>query len=262
MIAMGADDTSGPQGQPAGLVATGVWKSYGGKDVLRGVDLDVAPNEVVCLIGPSGCGKSTLLRCIDLLDPIDAGTITLDGTPINGPRVDANVVRRRIGMVFQSYNLFPHLSVLDNATLGARKAHGMSRRASEDIAHDLLDRFGLAEKVDAFPEQLSGGQQQRAAIVRSLVTDPDVLLLDEVTSALDPELVGEVLNVIRELIGQGMALVLATHEMGFARDVADRIAFLDEGVVVEYGPPDQVLGDPQQARTREFLARVIDAGRL
>lgn len=245
-----------------GLVVDGVHKSYGDKAVLRGVDLDVAPNEVVCLIGPSGCGKSTLLRCIDLLDPIDAGTITLDGVSINGRRVDANVVRRRIGMVFQSYNLFPHLSVLDNATLGARKAHGMSRSASETVANELLERFGLADKVNAYPEQLSGGQQQRAAIVRSLVTDPDVLLLDEVTSALDPELVGEVLNVIRELIGGGMALVLATHEMGFARDVADRVAFLDRGRVLEYGPPAQVLGDPVEARTREFLARVIDAGRL
>lgn len=256
------DTTDTTDASPQGLVVDGVYKSYGDKAVLRGVDLDVAPNEVVCLIGPSGCGKSTLLRCIDLLDPIDAGTITLDGVPISGRRVDANLVRRRIGMVFQSYNLFPHLSVMDNATLGARKAHGMSRAAAESVANELLERFGLAEKTNSFPEQLSGGQQQRAAIVRSLVTDPDILLLDEVTSALDPELVGEVLNVIRELIGGGMALVLATHEMGFARDVANRVAFLDRGKVLEYGPPAQVLSDPVEARTREFLARVIDAGRL
>jgi len=259
---MTTDRNATSTGATAGLVLDDVHKSYAGKPVLQGVDLDVAPNEVVCLIGPSGCGKSTLLRCIDLLDPIDAGRITLDGVTISGPRVDANQVRRRIGMVFQSYNLFPHLNVLDNATLGARKAHGMPRRRAEEIATGLLERFGLADKATAYPEQLSGGQQQRAAIVRSLVTDPDILLLDEVTSALDPELVGEVLNVIRELIGGGMALVLATHEMGFARDVAHRVAFLDRGRVLEYGPPAQVLGDPVEDRTREFLARVIDAGRL
>lgn len=245
-----------------GLVLDGVHKSFGDKHVLRGIDLDVAPHEVVCLIGPSGCGKSTLLRCVDLLETIQAGQILLDGTVISGRRVDVNAVRRRIGMVFQGYNLFPHLDCLDNVTLGARKAHHIPRREAEATATALLERFGLGDKADAYPEQLSGGQQQRAAIVRALVTDPEMLLLDEITSALDPELVGEVLEVIRELADGGMTMVLATHEMGFARDVASRVAFLHQGRVLEYGPPEQVLMDPQQPRTREFLARIISAGRL
>jgi polar amino acid transport system ATP-binding protein len=260
-VAHGASDTGAGDG--AGfLVVDGVHKAFGDKEVLRGIDLDVADHEVVCLIGPSGCGKSTLLRCVDLLDRIDAGRILLDGTEISGRRVDVNAVRRRIGMVFQGYNLFPHLTCLDNTTLGARKAHGIPRGEAEEIARGLLARFGLADKADAYPDQLSGGQQQRAAIVRALVTDPEMLLLDEITSALDPELVGEVLRVIRELAEGGMTMVLATHEMGFARDVASRVAFLHEGRVLEYGPPEQVLADPAQPRTREFLARVIDAGRL
>ncbi len=245
-----------------GLVLEGVHKSFGGRPVLRGVDLDVSDHEVVCLIGPSGCGKSTLLRCVDLLERIDAGRILLDGVEISGRRVDVNAVRRRIGMVFQGFNLFPHLTCLDNVTLGARKAHRVPRARAEATAVDLLERFGLGDKAQAYPDQLSGGQQQRAAIVRAMVTDPDLLLLDEITSALDPELVGEVLRVIRELAEAGMTMVLATHEMGFARDVANRVAFLHEGRVLEYGPPEQVLADPTQPRTREFLARIIDAGRL
>lgn len=252
-------DAGGPS---RGLELHGVHKAFGDKEVLRGIDLDVQPHEVVCLIGPSGCGKSTLLRCVDLLERIDAGRILLDGVEITGRRVDVNAVRRRIGMVFQGYNLFPHLTCLDNVTLGARKAHGIPRRRAEARAMELLRRFGLDDKAAAYPDQLSGGQQQRSAIVRALVTDPEILLLDEITSALDPELVGEVLQVIRELAAGGMTMVLATHEMGFARDVASRVAFLHEGRVLEYGPPAQVLAEPSQPRTQEFLARVIDAGRL
>ena len=244
------------------LVLEDVVKRFGDKVVLDGVSLEVAAHEVVCVIGPSGCGKSTLLRCVDLLERIDGGRILLAGEEVSARGVDQNAVRRRIGIVFQSFNLFPHLTVLDNVTLGARKAQGVRRSVAEATAMELLDRFGLADKARDYPDRLSGGQQQRAAIVRALVGDPELLLLDEITSALDPELVGEVLSVIRELAGQGMTMVLATHEMGFARDVANRVCFMHAGRVLEQGPPEQVLVDPVEPRTRQFLARVIEAGRL
>jgi polar amino acid transport system ATP-binding protein len=247
---------------PVVLSLEGVAKSFGDKAVLRGIDLEVASHEVVCLIGPSGCGKSTLLRCVNLLERVDAGRIIFGGKEITGPRVDQNAVRKRMAIVFQSFNLFPHLSVLDNVTLAPRKAHGIRRRDAEARAREVLDRLGLGDKVNDYPERLSGGQQQRAAIARALVVEPEVLLLDEITSALDPELVGEVLAVIRELAASGMTMVLATHEMGFARDVADRIYFMHEGRVLESGPPRDVLSDPQQPRTRQFLQRLIEAGRL
>ena len=244
------------------LVLDGVRKAFGPKVVLDGIDLAVDNHEVVCLIGPSGCGKSTLLRCINLLEKVDGGEIRFDGRVISGQRVDENSVRKRMAIVFQSFNLFPHLSVLDNLTLAPRKAHGVNRREAERRARDLLERFGLADKADDFPERLSGGQQQRAAIVRALVTEPDLVLLDEVTSALDPELVGEVLSVIRELAEAGMTMILATHEMGFARDVADRVCFMHAGRILESGPPAALLTAPREARTQQFLQRVIEAGRL
>lgn len=239
-----------------------IHKSFGTNHVLKGIDLDVDEHEVVCLIGPSGCGKSTLLRTINLLEKIDGGTIHLDGQLISDGSTNPNAIRQKVGIVFQSYNLFPHMTVLKNLTLGPIKATGMERGAAETKAKELLDRFGLADKVNEYPDRLSGGQQQRAAIVRALVGDPEVLLLDEITSALDPELVGEVLSVIRELAGRGLTMVLATHEMGFARDVANRVVFMDAGHVVEAGPPSQVLGTPLQPRTQQFLARVIEGGRL
>jgi len=244
------------------LECRGLRKQFGGNVVLNGLDLDVSEHEVVALIGASGSGKSTLLRCVNLLEEIDDGTITLDGEEISDPRVDPDTVRRRIGMVFQSYNLFPHLSVLENITLAPRRVHRRERAETERQARELLDRVGLADKADAYPDRLSGGQQQRVAIVRALANSPRLMLLDEVTSALDPELVGEVLTMIRDLKADGMTMVLATHEMGFARDVADRICFLDGGRVIEQGPPAQVLGDPIEARTRQFLHRIIEAGRL
>jgi polar amino acid transport system ATP-binding protein len=244
------------------LTLESVAKSFGDKAVLQGIDLEVASHEVVCLIGPSGCGKSTLLRCVNLLERIDAGRIILSGNEITAPRVDQNSVRKRMAIVFQSFNLFPHLTVLDNVTLALRKAHGIRRRDAEARAREVLDRLGLGDKLHDYPERLSGGQQQRAAIARALVVEPELLLLDEITSALDPELVGEVLAVIRELAASGMTMVLATHEMGFARDVADRVYFMHEGRVLESGPPRDVLSDPQQPRTRQFLQRLIEAGRL
>jgi polar amino acid transport system ATP-binding protein len=244
------------------LALEGVRKSYGAKVVLDGIDLGVDQHQVICLIGPSGCGKSTLLRCINLLEEIDEGSILLDGEVITGRRVDQNAVRKRMAIVFQSFNLFPHMTVLDNITLAPRKAHGMDRREAQDRGRELLERFGLADKAGEYPERLSGGQQQRAAIARALVIEPELVLLDEVTSALDPELVGEVLAIIRELAGSGMTMILATHEMGFARDVADRIFFLHEGRILESGPPAELLVAPRHERTRQFLARVIDAGRL
>ena len=247
---------------PVVLALEGVAKSFGDKAVLKGIDLEVASHEVVCLIGPSGCGKSTLLRCVNLLERIDAGRIILSGNEITAPRVDQNSVRKRMAIVFQSFNLFPHLTVLDNVTLAPRKAHGIRLRDAEARAREVLDRLGLGDKLHDYPERLSGGQQQRAAIARALVVEPELLLLDEITSALDPELVGEVLAVIRELAASGMTMVLATHEMGFARDVADRIYFMHEGRVLESGPPRDVLSDPQQPRTRQFLQRLIEAGRL
>ena len=246
----------------AKLVLEDVNKSFGDKKVLQGLDLSVDEHEVICLIGPSGCGKSTLLRCVDLLDPIDSGRILLSGQDITASGVNANEVRRRVGIVFQSFNLFSHMSVLDNVTLGPRRAHGMSRKEAESRARELLDRFGLAEKVDEYPDRISGGQQQRAAIVRALMVDPEILLLDEVTSALDPELVGEVLGVIRDLATRGLTMVLATHEMGFARDVANRVCFMHEGRVLEAAPPAELFSSPVHERTKQFLRRVTEAGRL
>jgi polar amino acid transport system ATP-binding protein len=253
--------TGGGAGTPV-LSCRGVVKRFGPVEVLRGIDLDVAEHQVVTLIGASGSGKSTLLRCVNLLEQVDDGVIMLDGQDITDPRINPDRVRRRIGIVFQSYNLFPHMSVLDNVTLAPRVVGGVPHRDAESRAMALLDRIGLAEKAREFPDRLSGGQQQRAAIVRALANEPRLLLLDEVTSALDPELVGEVLTLIRELKGQGMTILMATHEMGFARQVADRVVFLDGGTVLEEGPPEQVLGDPVHARTRQFLARIIEAGRL
>jgi len=244
------------------LEVQGVHKSFGKLAVLRGIDLALAEHEVVCLIGASGSGKSTLLRCINLLEPIQAGTIIVAGREISAGGVDANRVRRGIGIVFQSFNLFPHLSVLRNVTLGPRKALGLSREEAEVRAGELLSRFGLADKRGEYPDRLSGGQQQRVAIVRALAMEPELLLLDEVTSALDPELVAEVLEVIRELAQGGMTMLIATHEMGFARDVAHRVCFLDEGRILEEGPPEQIFAAPREPRTRQFLQRIVDAGRL
>jgi polar amino acid transport system ATP-binding protein len=240
----------------------GVHKSFGKLEVLRGIDLDVGEHEVVCLIGASGSGKSTLLRCVNLLEPIQAGRIWVGGVEITARNVDVNALRRRIGIVFQSFNLFPLMSVLENVTLAPRKALGQSRRESEAQATVLLERFGLADKRDEYPDRLSGGQQQRVAIVRALAMQPELLLLDEVTSALDPELVSEVLDVIRELAAGGMTMVIATHEMGFARDIASRVCFLDAGAILEQGPPQQIFSAPRQERTQQFLQRIVDAGRL
>jgi polar amino acid transport system ATP-binding protein len=240
----------------------GLHKSFGDLEVLRGIDLTVAEHEVVCLIGASGSGKSTMLRCINLLEEIDAGRIWIEGIEITGRGVNVNKVRRRIGIVFQAFNLFPHMTVLSNVTLAPRKVLGLTRADAEAGGMDLLTRFGLADKRDEYPDRLSGGQQQRAAIVRALAMKPDLLLLDEITSALDPELVAEVLDVIRELATEGMTMVIATHEMGFARDVADRICFLDDGQILEEGPPAQILSEPREARTQRFLQRIISAGRL
>jgi len=240
----------------------GLRKSFGGLEVLRGIDLEVAEHEVVCLIGASGSGKSTLLRCVNLLEPIDAGRIEVGGEQVTSRGVDVNRVRRRIGIVFQAYNLFPHMSVLRNVTLAPMKALGVPRQQAEAEATKLLTRFGLAERRHDYPDRLSGGQQQRVAIVRALAMDPELMLLDEVTSALDPELVAEVLNVIRELAARGMTMLIATHEMSFARDIASRVCFLDDGVILEQGPPAQIFSSPQEPRTRQFLDRIIAAGRL
>ncbi|MFI1196542.1 amino acid ABC transporter ATP-binding protein [Micromonospora sp. NPDC020750] len=244
------------------LTCRGLRKSFGGHVVLDGLDLAVDEHRVVALIGASGSGKSTLLRCVNLLEELDDGTIELDGEDISDPRTDPDRVRRRIGMVFQSYNLFPHLSVLDNITLAPVRVHRRARTEAEAQARELLDRVGLGAKADAYPDRLSGGQQQRVAIVRALANSPRLMLLDEVTSALDPELVGEVLALIRDLKADGMTMVLATHEMGFAREVADQVCFLDGGRVIETGPPERVLGEPTEPRTRQFLHRIIAAGRL
>ncbi len=241
---------------PGLLRADGLWKSFGDHEVLRGVSVTLAAHEVVALIGASGSGKSTLLRCLGLLEPIDDGQIFLGDEDISDPRVDANRVRARLGAVFQSYNLFPHLSVLDNVTLASRVVHRVPRKDAEERARALLERVGLAEFEKAHPDRLSGGQQQRAAIVRAIVTDPEVLLLDEITSALDPELVGEVLDLVRSLADDGATILMATHEMAFARDVADRVVFLDAGVIVEEGVPAQLFAAPTHPRTRDFLARV------
>jgi polar amino acid transport system ATP-binding protein len=246
----------------AALKLEGVRKSFGRLEVLHGIDLEVEEHGVVCLIGASGSGKSTLLRCVNLLEPIDAGSISLEGQEISAGGVDVNRVRRQIGIVFQAFNLFPHMSVLDNVTLSPRKALGKRRRQAEEEAEELLRRFGLADKRDEYPDRLSGGQQQRVAIVRALAMRPRLMLLDEVTSALDPELVGEVLNVIRELGATGMTMLIATHEMGFAREIADRVCFLDDGVILEQGDPEKIFSSPEEPRTQQFLQRIIDAGRL
>jgi polar amino acid transport system ATP-binding protein len=237
------------------LRVDGLRKSFGAIPVLRGIDLELADHEVVALIGPSGSGKSTLLRTINLLEPIDDGRILLRGDDISDPRVDVDRVRARFGVVFQHFNLFPHLSVLDNVTLAARKVHGMPRDQAEERGLELLERIGLAEKAREHPDRLSGGQQQRAAIVRALHTDPEVLLLDEITSALDPLLVGDVLELVRELAAEGTTILMATHEMAFARDVAHRVLFLDDGVIVEQGPARELFANPREAATREYLRR-------
>jgi polar amino acid transport system ATP-binding protein len=244
------------------LQIDGLHKSFGKLEVLRGIDLTVAEHEVVCLIGASGSGKSTLLRCVNLLEPVDAGRIVVAGEEITARGVDVNRVRRGIGIVFQAFNLFPHMTVLRNVTLAPRKALGLSATDADARATALLERFGLADKRDEYPDRLSGGQQQRVAIMRALAMQPDLLLLDEVTSALDPELVAEVLDVIRELAVGGMTMVIATHEMTFARDVANRVCFLDAGAILEQGPPAEIFGEPREPRTLQFLQRIVDAGRM
>jgi polar amino acid transport system ATP-binding protein len=237
-------------------------KSYGQHTVLDGISLDIEQSSVVTLIGPSGSGKSTLLRCLNLLEPIDDGEILLDGEDISLPGLDANPIRQRVGMVFQSFNLFPHKTVMDNIILSPTKTRGATKPEARQKGLELLDRFGLADKANSYPDQLSGGQQQRVAIVRALAVEPEVLLLDEITSSLDPELVAEVLDVVRELKSSGMTIVLATHEMGFARDSSDVVCVLDGGRIVEQGPPSQVLANPQSERAKAFLQRIIASGRL
>ena len=239
-----------------------VHKSFGEHEVLRGIDLDVAEHEVVCLIGASGSGKSTLLRCVNLLEPLDAGRIWLGEEEITRRGVDVNAVRRRIGIVFQAYNLFPHMTVLRNVTLSPRDVLKLPRAKAEGRALELLRRFGLESRRDEYPDRLSGGQQQRVAIVRALAMRPELMLLDEVTSALDPELVAEVLNVIRELAEGGMTMVIATHEMSFARDIANRVCFLEDGLILEEGSPNEIFSSPKEPRTQQFLERIIEAGRL
>jgi polar amino acid transport system ATP-binding protein len=251
-----------PAASHPALLVENLHKSFGELEVLRGVDLSIASHEVVCVIGSSGSGKSTLLRCINLLEPIDAGRIVVSGDEITAKGVDVNRIRRRIGIVFQAFNLFPHRSVLENVTLAPQKVLRLSRRDAEARAMELLERIGLAAKRDDYPDRLSGGQQQRVAIVRALAMQPDILLLDEITSALDPELVGEVLGLIRELAGSGMTMLIATHEMGFARDIATNVCFIDEGRILESGPPAQLFSTPREERTQRFLQRIIDAGRM
>jgi polar amino acid transport system ATP-binding protein len=244
------------------LEIEGVHKSFGRLEVLQGIDLTLTEHEVVCLIGASGSGKSTLLRCVNLLEPVDAGRIALEGEEITARGINVNRVRRRIGIVFQAFNLFPHMTVMANVTLGPRKVLDLSRPQAEARADELLRRFGLLDKRNDYPDRLSGGQQQRVAIVRALAMKPDLLLLDEVTSALDPELVAEVLAAIRELAEGGMTMLIATHEMGFARDVAHRVCFLDAGRILEQGAPDELFSAPREERTRQFLQRIVEAGRL
>jgi polar amino acid transport system ATP-binding protein len=246
----------------AALVLEDVRKSFAKLEVLRGIDLVLAEHEVVCLIGASGSGKSTLLRCVNLLEPIDSGRIVVHGKEVTAAGVNVNELRRGIGIVFQSFNLFPHMSVLENITLAPRKALGLPKADAQARADELLARFGLADKRDEYPDRLSGGQQQRVAIVRALAMQPGLMLLDEVTSALDPELVAEVLSVIRELAAEGMTMLIATHEMGFARDVANRVCFLDAGVILEDGTPEEIFGAPREPRTQQFLQRIVEAGRL
>lgn len=254
---------------PADITPTGtkislraIEKSFGETAVLRGIDLDVADGEVITLIGASGSGKSTLLRCVNLLEPIDDGTILFDGVDIAEPGLDADPIRRRIGMIFQSFNLFPHMSVVDNVAIGPRKVLKTPKNEARELAREMLVRLGLESRIDAYPDQLSGGQQQRVAIARSLAMEPEVMLLDEITSALDPELVGEVLDVVRDLKSRGMTMLFATHEMAFAREISDRVCFLHQGRILEQGAPSEIFGAPAKERTQEFLQRVIDAGRL
>jgi len=239
-----------------------VSKSFGENQVLRHVTLTVEEHQVVCLIGASGSGKSTLLRCVNLLERVDEGRITVDGQHLTNGKIDVNALRKKIGIVFQAYNLFPHMTVLENVALAPRKARGVSAAEARARARELLNRIGLADKADDFPDRLSGGQQQRVAIARALAMEPKLMLLDEITSALDPQLVSEVLNLVRELANLGMTMIIATHEMSFAREVADKVCFLDAGVILEEGQPEQIFSAPSEPRTREFLARVIEAGRL
>jgi polar amino acid transport system ATP-binding protein len=242
------------------LEVANVRKTYGDKVVLADIDLTVTASDVICLIGASGSGKSTLLRCLNLLEDIDDGVVVFQGEEVSDPRCDRRAVRGRMGMVFQAYNLFPHLTVLDNVTLAPRKVHGLPRREAEEQARELLARFGLSDKADAHPDRLSGGQQQRVALVRALATRPALLLLDEITAALDPELVGEVLGIVRDLAAEGTTMVLATHEMAFAREVATTVCFLEDGRILESGPPAQIFSAPREERTRRFLRRVLSAG--
>lgn len=241
----------------ADLRLENVQKAFGDNPVIRGIDLTITKGEMVCLIGASGSGKSTLLRCMNLLEPIDDGQIFLDGVDISEPGKDPQPVRQRIGMVFQSYNLFPHMTALDNAMLAPRRIMGKSRAQLRPLLEEMFQRFGLHERMAHYPDQLSGGQQQRVAIIRALAMQPEIMLFDEITSALDPELVGEVLDVLRDLRSQGMTMVLATHEMGFARELADKVCFLDQGLILEQGPPDQIFETPTQDRTKAFLSRVL-----
>ena len=241
---------------------SGLTKRFGDNEVLRDIDLTIDLHHVVCLIGASGSGKSTLLRCLNLLEPVDAGTIVIDGQTVTNGDVDVNALRRRIGIVFQSFNLFPHMTVMQNITLAPRKTRGLSKQEAEAKARELLDRIGLLEKADEFPDRLSGGQQQRVAIVRALAMDPKLMLLDEITSALDPQLVSDVLSLVGELAESGMTMVIATHEMSFAREVADKVCFLDSGAILEEGPPSEIFSSPREPRTRAFLARVLEAGRM
>lgn len=239
----------------AKLDLIGVSKAFGNTPVCQGIDLHVEDGEMVCLIGASGSGKSTLLRCINLLEPIDEGQILLDGLDISRPDLDPQPIRRRIGIVFQSFNLFPHMTAADNVMLAPRRVHGQTRDMLRPTVTDLFERFGLSDRMDHYPDQLSGGQQQRVAIIRALAMAPEIMLFDEITSALDPELVGEVLDVLRSLRADGMTMILATHEMAFAREAADRVAFLDHGRILEIGPPDQIFQNPRHARTKAFLSR-------
>jgi polar amino acid transport system ATP-binding protein len=239
-----------------------VSKRFDDLEVLRGIDLTVDLHNVVCLIGASGSGKSTLLRCVNCLETVDEGTIVVDGETVTNGSIDVNALRRKIGIVFQAFNLFPHMTVMENITLAPRKTRGLSKPEAKTQARDLLGRIGLADKANEYPDRLSGGQQQRVAIARALAMSPKLMLLDEITSALDPQLVSEVLNLVRELANTGMTMIIATHEMSFAREVADKVCFLDGGVILEEGPPEQIFASPHEERTREFLARIIEAGRL
>ncbi len=259
--------TTEPMSAPASapllkLQLRGVFKAFDDTTVLDGIDLDVAQGDVITLIGASGSGKSTLLRCMNMLEPVDDGEVLFDGVDIAEPGLDPDPIRRRIGMVFQSFNLFPHMTVTDNVAIGPRKVLGISKATARADALEMLTRLGLAARADAYPDQLSGGQQQRVAIARSLAMNPEVMLLDEITSALDPELVGEVLDVVRGLKADGMTMLIATHEMAFAREISDRVCFLHQGRILEEGPPTVIFGSPREQRTQEFLQRVIDAGRL